>query len=202
VSLAPGDLTPAPRRCVIAVSPARTQMGRVHEVVGPGRRRPTNKPACHDPATFPYAEKIALHGFFLFLGPPSHSKASMRVLGLAILAAACSSAAAFAPVSSSRVAVPQRRARMARPHRRVSMMAANSAENSDWSFMMAPVEGDELIGFVADNGECSIRAVTATGLVRGACKMQKTSPVCSAALGRTLICALMMGQGKKDGQKS
>ena len=34
---------------------------------------------------------------------------------------------------------------------------------------------------------------------QGACKMQKTSPVCSAALGRTMICALMMGQGKKDG---
>jgi hypothetical protein len=125
-----------------------------------------------------------------------------RVLGFVILAAACSSAAAFAPIGISRVAVPKSRARMARASRRVSMMAAKSAENSDWSFMMAPVEGDELIGFVADNGECSIRAVTATGLVRGACKMQKTSPVCSAALGRTLICALMMGQGKKDGQKS
>eukprot|EP00277_Geminigera_cryophila_P018925 CAMPEP_0179444586 /NCGR_PEP_ID=MMETSP0799-20121207/28016_1 /TAXON_ID=46947 /ORGANISM="Geminigera cryophila, Strain CCMP2564" /LENGTH=343 /DNA_ID=CAMNT_0021231745 /DNA_START=142 /DNA_END=1173 /DNA_ORIENTATION=- len=70
---------------------------------------------------------------------------------------------------------------------------------SDWSFMMAPVEGDELIGMVSDNGEASIRAVVATGLVRGAARMQKTSPVCSAALGRTLICALMMGQGKKDG---
>jgi len=79
------------------------------------------------------------------------------------------------------------------------MSAENSAENSDWSFMMAPVQGDELVGMVSDNGECSIRAVVATGLVRGACKMQKTSPVCSAALGRTMICALMMGQGKKEG---
>jgi molecular chaperone Hsp33 len=73
------------------------------------------------------------------------------------------------------------------------------AEGNDWGFMMAPVEGDELIGMVSDNGECSVRAVVATGLVKGAAKMQKTMPVCSAALGRTLICALMMGQGKKDG---
>jgi len=28
------------------------------------------------------------------------------------------------------------------------MSAENSAENSDWSFMMAPVQGDELVGMV------------------------------------------------------
>lgn len=50
----------------------------------------------------------------------------------------------------------------------------SSVNDNDWGFMMAPVEGDELIGMVSDNGECSIRAVVATGLVKGAAKMQKT----------------------------
>ncbi|EKX35838.1 hypothetical protein GUITHDRAFT_79413 [Guillardia theta CCMP2712] len=53
---------------------------------------------------------------------------------------------------------------------------------------------------LSDNGEVSFKAVVATGLVRGACGMQKTSPVCSAALGRTMICALLMAQGKKDAE--
>ena len=55
--------------------------------------------------------------------------------------------------------------------RRVGM---SSVGENDWGFMMAPVEGDELVGMVSDNGEASIRAVVATGLVKGACRMQKT----------------------------
>jgi molecular chaperone Hsp33 len=85
------------------------------------------------------------------------------------------------------------------PQRSIHMTTSPEDSSNDWSFMMAPVPGDELVGMVSDNGECTIRAVVATGLVKGAAKMQKTSPVCSAALGRTLICALMMAQGKKDG---
>ena len=109
-------------------------------------------------------------------------------------------------------------------------------ESSDAAaFMLAPVEGDEMVGMVSDNGEVqrrapspaagstrrrgvaargarrrltrharragqvSFKAIVATGLVKGATSMQKTAPVCSAALGRTLICALMLAQGKKDG---
>ncbi len=30
--------------------------------------------------------------------------------------------------------------------------------------------------------------------------MQATSPVASAALGRTMLCALMLAQGKKEGE--
>jgi len=68
------------------------------------------------------------------------------------------------------------------------------------AFMLAPIAGDELVGMVADNGEVSFRAVVATGLVKGATNMQRTAPVCSAALGRTLICALLLSSGKKDGE--
>ena len=45
--------------------------------------------------------------------------------------------------------------------------------------------------------QVSFRAVVATGLVKGAASMQATSPVASAALGRTMVCALMLAQGKK-----
>ncbi len=68
--------------------------------------------------------------------------------------------------------------------------------------------GDEMVGMVSDNGEVipnfrdplslvgfltasfaqvSFRAVTATGLVKGATTMQGTSPVASAALGRAMV---------------
>jgi len=58
--------------------------------------------------------------------------------------------------------------------RGLAQASMSAASDNDWGFMMAPVEGDELIGMVSDNGECSIRAVVATGLVKGAAKMQKT----------------------------
>lgn len=56
-----------------------------------------------------------------------------------------------------------------------------------------------MVGMVSDNGEVSFRAVTATGLVKGAAAMQGTSPVASAALGRAMVCALLLSQGKKEG---
>eukprot|EP00285_Hemiselmis_virescens_P006884 CAMPEP_0173387366 /NCGR_PEP_ID=MMETSP1356-20130122/9885_1 /TAXON_ID=77927 ORGANISM="Hemiselmis virescens, Strain PCC157" /NCGR_SAMPLE_ID=MMETSP1356 /ASSEMBLY_ACC=CAM_ASM_000847 /LENGTH=329 /DNA_ID=CAMNT_0014343959 /DNA_START=234 /DNA_END=1223 /DNA_ORIENTATION=- len=71
---------------------------------------------------------------------------------------------------------------------------------SDAAFMLAPVEGDEMVSMISDNGEVSIRAITATGLVAGAANMQATSPVASAALGRTMICALMLAAGKKTAE--
>lgn len=57
-----------------------------------------------------------------------------------------------------------------------------------------------MISMISDNGEVSIRAVTATGLVKGACQMQATSAVASAALGRTMLCALMLAAGKKTAE--
>mmetsp|Transcript_46273 Transcript_46273/g.112661 ORF Transcript_46273/g.112661 Transcript_46273/m.112661 type:complete len:384 (+) Transcript_46273:33-1184(+) len=71
---------------------------------------------------------------------------------------------------------------------------------SDAAFMLAPVEGDEMVSMISDNGEVSFRAVTATGLVAGAAAMQATAPVASAALGRTMICALLLAAGKKTGE--
>eukprot|EP00282_Hemiselmis_andersenii_P024956 CAMPEP_0172019366 /NCGR_PEP_ID=MMETSP1041-20130122/12598_1 /TAXON_ID=464988 /ORGANISM="Hemiselmis andersenii, Strain CCMP439" /LENGTH=326 /DNA_ID=CAMNT_0012674535 /DNA_START=165 /DNA_END=1145 /DNA_ORIENTATION=- len=67
---------------------------------------------------------------------------------------------------------------------------------SDAAFMLAPVEGDEMVSVISDNGEVSIRAITAAG----AAQMQATSPVASAALGRTMICSLMLAAGKKTGE--
>ncbi|PYD07225.1 redox-regulated molecular chaperone Hsp33, partial [Pseudomonas savastanoi pv. glycinea] len=37
-----------------------------------------------------------------------------------------------------------------------------------------------------------------TGLVDGAARIQETKPVATAALGRTLICALLLSAGKKS----
>jgi hypothetical protein len=62
------------------------------------------------------------------------------------------------------------------------------------------LQGDEMVSLLSDNGEVSIRAVTATGLVKGAAQMQATSPVASAALGRTIVCALMLAAGKKTAE--
>ena len=45
-----------------------------------------------------------------------------------------------------------------------------------------------LLGFLTANfAQVSFRAVTATGLVKGAAAMQGTSPVASAALGRAMV---------------
>jgi len=80
-------------------------------------------------------------------------------------------------------------------------MSEEEANKEDqFGFMLAPVDGDEFVGMVADNGEATFKAIVATGLVRGATSMQKTSPVASAALGRAMICTLLLSQGKKEGE--
>lgn len=50
------------------------------------------------------------------------------------------------------------------------------------------------------NGEVSCSVVSCTGLVSGAAKLHRTSPLASIAFGRALACALLMSSGKKDGE--
>lgn len=53
---------------------------------------------------------------------------------------------------------------------------------------------------ISANGEVSARVLLCTGLVAGAARLHRTSPVASAAFGRTLACAVLISSGKKDGE--
>lgn len=70
--------------------------------------------------------------------------------------------------------------------------------NSFYDFMVEPVPGDELARTISCNGQVSFKSLIATGLVDGAARIQETKPVATAALGRTLICALLLSAGKKS----
>ncbi|GJD07074.1 33 kDa chaperonin [Galdieria sulphuraria] len=70
--------------------------------------------------------------------------------------------------------------------------------NSFYDFMVEPVPGDELARTISCNGKVSLKSLVATGLVDGAARIQETKPVATAALGRTLICALLLSAGKKS----
>jgi len=59
---------------------------------------------------------------------------------------------------------------------------------------------DELVRAMSSNGDISIRAVVATHLVAEAARRHGTSPVASAALGRTLMGALLLAAGTKNGE--
>ncbi|OSX78844.1 hypothetical protein BU14_0098s0070 [Porphyra umbilicalis] len=50
------------------------------------------------------------------------------------------------------------------------------------------------------NGEVTVRAVSATGLVAASCHLHRTSPVASAAFGRSLLSGLLLAAGKKGAE--
>lgn len=60
--------------------------------------------------------------------------------------------------------------------------------------------GDKMVRTISASGEVSCRAISCTGLVSGATKLHRTSPLASTAFGRALTCALLMASGKKDGE--
>eukprot|EP00871_Galdieria_phlegrea_P004298 jgi/Galph1/486/GphlegSOOS_G5231.1 len=67
-----------------------------------------------------------------------------------------------------------------------------------YDFMLKPVPGDEVARTISANGEIAFKSITATGLIDGAARIQGTLPVATAALGRTLMCAILLSAGKKS----
>jgi len=65
-------------------------------------------------------------------------------------------------------------------------------------FLTQAVPGDELVRTISANGHVACKVVVASGLVAGCCSLSKASPIASAALGRALVCALLLASGKKD----
>lgn len=61
----------------------------------------------------------------------------------------------------------------------------------------APSE-DALLRTVAADGSVGLRALAATGVVREAARRHATTPTATAALGRTLMAALLLGAGAKS----
>ena len=57
-----------------------------------------------------------------------------------------------------------------------------------------------MVRTISANGEVSCRVVSCTGLVQGAVKLHRTTPVASTAFGRSLVCSLLLSAGKKDGE--
>lgn len=68
-------------------------------------------------------------------------------------------------------------------------------------FLKGPVPGDRLVRTISASGEVSCRAVTCTGLVNGAARLHKTTPIVTTAFGRALTSALLLASGKKDGEQ-
>lgn len=67
-------------------------------------------------------------------------------------------------------------------------------------FLKGPVPGDRMVRTISASGEVACRVVSCTGLVSGANRLHRTTPVAATAFGRTLICALLLSSGKKDGE--
>eukprot|EP00184_Porphyridium_aerugineum_P008479 CAMPEP_0184692516 /NCGR_PEP_ID=MMETSP0313-20130426/968_1 /TAXON_ID=2792 /ORGANISM="Porphyridium aerugineum, Strain SAG 1380-2" /LENGTH=383 /DNA_ID=CAMNT_0027150353 /DNA_START=20 /DNA_END=1171 /DNA_ORIENTATION=- len=72
--------------------------------------------------------------------------------------------------------------------------------NEEAPFLTAPVPGDEIVRTISANGFITCKAVLATGLVSGSCELFRTTPVAAAALGRALICVLLLSAGKKSNE--
>lgn len=68
------------------------------------------------------------------------------------------------------------------------------------AFLRGPVPGDRLLRTMSSNGEVTVRAVSATGLVAASCHLHRTSPVASAAFGRALLSGLLLAAGKKGAE--
>lgn len=67
-------------------------------------------------------------------------------------------------------------------------------------FLRSPVPGDRMTWTISANGEVSCRVISCTGLIAGAARLHRTTPVASTAFGRALTCALLLSAGKKDGE--
>ncbi|KAA8490280.1 33 kDa chaperonin [Porphyridium purpureum] len=81
-----------------------------------------------------------------------------------------------------------------------SASARMSAISEQDLFLNQAVPGDVMVRTIAQNGMVTVKAVRATGLVAGSCSLFQTSPVASAALGRALVCALLLSCGKKSNE--
>jgi molecular chaperone Hsp33 len=115
--------------------------------------------------------------------------------------------------STSALRANPRHARVAPSRRRQPPLAAAAASDSgggggaeedaidaDALFLRGPVPGDRVVRTMSANGEVSVRVLACTGLVAGAARLHRTTPVAAAAFGRTLACALLLAAGKKDGE--
>jgi molecular chaperone Hsp33 len=60
-----------------------------------------------------------------------------------------------------------------------------------------PFPGDELVSCLGKDGNLIVKAIQATGLVRAAAELHQATPVAAAALGRSLLAALLLASGKK-----
>lgn len=85
----------------------------------------------------------------------------------------------------ARVAEP--RGRVARSTRSIRVVASSRASASD-----------EIYRVMSANQEVSVIAVVGTSLVRDAATRHRTAPTATAALGRSLMCALLLGTFKGD----
>ena len=90
-----------------------------------------------------------------------------------------------------------------RPKRRPTFRACAPTDDTppfEALFLKGPVPGDRIVRTISATGEVSCRVVSCTGLVSGATRLHRTTPVASTAFGRALTCALLLSAGKKDGE--
>jgi molecular chaperone Hsp33 len=60
------------------------------------------------------------------------------------------------------------------------------------------IAGDELVTCLSKDRNVVVKAIRASGLVRTASELHEATPVAAAALGRSLLAALLLASGKKD----
>jgi molecular chaperone Hsp33 len=65
---------------------------------------------------------------------------------------------------------------------------------------MNPLAPDQLLRTLSEDGSVSVRALVGSALVREAARRHETSPVATAALGRTLLGALLLASQGKDAE--
>ncbi len=66
--------------------------------------------------------------------------------------------------------------------------------------MQAPDSADQLLRTVSSDGDVGVRVLTGTGLVQEAAARHRTSPTASAALGRSLMGAVLLAAGNDDAE--
>jgi molecular chaperone Hsp33 len=65
---------------------------------------------------------------------------------------------------------------------------------------MSPLAPDQLLRTLSEDGSVSVRALVGSALVREAARRHETSPVATAALGRTLLGAVLLASQGKDAE--
>ncbi|CAE8628631.1 unnamed protein product [Polarella glacialis] len=154
-------------------------------------------PAAHTPTAIP-APPLSQSSFVRSqVSSSRHGSSSSSTSGasrahIAAATALAATAALWAHTPNARSS----RHRGDAPAARVRVRAVSSSAHG---VAASTEEPDRLVRYMG--GNVSVRAVCATDLVRQVCSMHECTPISSVALGRALMAAVLLANGRDEGEK-